>query len=278
MQIGPRIRVGGSVGKAAQKLKVGTGKVLSKVAPVAGFINPGLGVAMSGIGDALDTTDGKFDLKKAAVGAITSGVGGKIPGIDKVMNVAGKIPGVDTVKRVGGGIIDRVRDIPGVERAGGAIKDALGSDFAKDMGRAIGATGETLLSPIAKMSPDMLLGGAGMVDAAMARKRAGDLEDQGLGRLRSAYDAKAGLRDMGIKGMSRPEGDINASLADVYQHDAGNPYSLPPVAKLSAAQPVAPRPQVPLPGPTRPVARIPAVTGAGTSAGGGSPTRKQYLK
>lgn len=80
MQIGPRIRVGGSVGKFGQKAKIGIGKVASKAAPVVAFFNPALGAAVGAAGDILDTSEGGFDIGRAAMNAGKTYAFGKVAG------------------------------------------------------------------------------------------------------------------------------------------------------------------------------------------------------
>ena len=76
MQIGPRIRVKGGLGKLGQKAKIGVGKLASKAAPIVSFFNPALGTALALGGDVLDTSDGSFDPVKAGrKAALTYGVG-----------------------------------------------------------------------------------------------------------------------------------------------------------------------------------------------------------
>jgi hypothetical protein len=253
IQIGPRIRVGGSIGKAAQSAKIGLGKVAKAAAPIAGFINPALGGVLGGLGTIADTSKGKVGLGQIA----SAGGAALLPGVAKV---AGKIPGVSGM----GGMLGK---IPGVSKVGGLAKRVAGSQFGKDMGTALKNTAETILDPVAQAggamgdaltgggggpSMDTMLGLAGTADAAIQRQKATDLENQGLNRIRGAYDAKAGLREQGIQGMMRPEGDPNAALANTYRRDTGNPYDLPPVAPAAPAGPGGPSGGVP---PVRPVPR-----------------------
>lgn len=89
MQIGPRIRVGGTLGKIGQKAKIGVGKLAQPVGKVVSVFNPALGTAISTAGDILDTSDGKFNFGNAAKNAAIQYVGGKIVG-----KVAPKIGGL----------------------------------------------------------------------------------------------------------------------------------------------------------------------------------------
>lgn len=80
MQIGPRIRIGGSVGKIGQKVKIGVGKVAQKAAPIVSIFNPALGAAVGAAGDVLDTSEGGFSFKKAALDAGRNYAIGKVAG------------------------------------------------------------------------------------------------------------------------------------------------------------------------------------------------------
>lgn len=103
MQIGPRIRVGGTLGKIGQQAKIGVGKLAQPIGQAVSLVNPALGTAISTAGDVLDTTDGKFSVGKAAKNAVFQyGVGKtgdllrKIPGANRVLspiqNLRDKLP------------------------------------------------------------------------------------------------------------------------------------------------------------------------------------------
>lgn len=118
-QFGPKIRIGGTLGRAGQKLKIGAGKLLSS--PVgqiaAGLLFGPAGAAGAGaLGDVLDTTDGKFDVQKAGRRALLTYVGGKV-----VSKAAGKIGGL--FKRGGGEAITATSN-PALDRlADGSLPD-----------------------------------------------------------------------------------------------------------------------------------------------------------
>lgn len=221
MQIGPRIRVGGTAGKIGQKLKIGAGKVAQPLGKVVSLVNPGLGTAISTVGDALDTTDGKFNIGRAAGNAaLQYGAGrvlDKIPGVSKVGHAIGD--------KLGGMVPDAIKSQ--VQ----SIGDKLNIHGAGDLiDRAKGA-GSDLLGQIpgyVKAHPDAILGGLATLDLANQRRGATDLENRGLNRLQRAYDERAGLRQQGVAGMSRPEEDYGAQLSGVYRPDAGNVYDAPP--------------------------------------------------
>ena len=97
-QIGPKIRVGGTLGKLGQGLKEGVGKAAKLAAPIASFINPGLGAALSAGGHILDTSDGGIHANNvgslALNTAMTAGGGkllSKVPGVSSVTNKIGDL-------------------------------------------------------------------------------------------------------------------------------------------------------------------------------------------
>lgn len=113
MQIGPKIRVGGTLGKIGQGLKEGVGKVAKTVAPIASFINPGLGAVLAAGGTALDTSHGGVSLGKTLASGLGAYSMGKVAG-----PLVNKIPGV-------GGMLGKIGDtashLPGAGMAGNLL-------------------------------------------------------------------------------------------------------------------------------------------------------------
>jgi predicted phage tail protein len=115
-QIGPKIRIGGTVGKIGQSVKEGVGKVAKVAALPVSFFNPAIGAALAAGGKALDTTDGGSSLGDLALaGAKTYGMGKvagplvrAIPGMgsigDKLGGLAKALPGVGSIMGSGGGM------------------------------------------------------------------------------------------------------------------------------------------------------------------------------
>lgn len=133
IQIGPRIRVGGSLGRAGQNLKIGVGKVANVGGKVVSLFNPALGTMISAAGDVLDTSDGKFDFGRAAKNAVLQ------YGVGKVANVAGsKLGGLfNRAGNVGGdlsGAGDALNHVSQSVRAGGSLGNVVG-DAASNAGR-----------------------------------------------------------------------------------------------------------------------------------------------
>lgn len=226
MQFGPRIRVPGKIGQLGQKVKVGVGKVASTVAPVVSLVNPALGAGMRMAGDALDTTDGKFNIGRAAVDAAsTYGAGkllGKVPGMSQLGNKVKALPGVsrvtDMVHSVGAkmpGLPDRmnsVNDIPGY----GAVKNAMSNRTpASAPGAGGGGEGMGLLDKI-------LMGGsvAAATEDAMHRRQ---LSNKAQAYATGSYDARAPLRQKALASLTSQQKPDDSGLFA----DPGNVYDRP---------------------------------------------------
>lgn len=185
----------------------GIGKGIKKVGKAIGKVVPGVG---SLIGGAMIPGGG------ALIGSAVQG--GKkqiLSDMGKgVRNAATLIPGMGATGDLAAGL----GKIPGVAKVGGAAK-GVWDKIPGSVKEGIGGM----------LQPDNMLGIAGTVDAANQRRRATDLENQGLNRIRGSWDSKQGLRDMSMAGLMRPEGDIGSRLGDVYRRDPGNPYDMPPV-------------------------------------------------
>lgn len=202
-QIGPRIRVGGSIGKAGQKLKEGAGKVLSNKYVDMGLslipgVGPGLAAAANATGHVLDTSNGGIhsagDLGRIALDAGTVYAGSKALGSAKNAFSTGGIKELGKKVAVGG-----VKKLTG---GGGAQGGA-------DGGRS-------------SVLDALLLGGT--VAASTADKlRQQKMQDQARDYATGSYDARAGLRSKGIADMLNP---TKADLSDVFASQ-GNPYARP---------------------------------------------------
>ena len=193
MQIGPRIRVGGTLGKIGQKAKIGVGKLAQPVGKVVGVFNPALGTAISTAGDILDTTDGKFNFKKAAKNAVIQ------YGASKLANVGGKKI-LGALKR-GGDTASMAGDIglPGGDIASAAEPGRFRS--------IIGTAGKFLGGSDGFGMDDVLKYGKAAGDAFGAyedRERFGRMEDIA----NREYAAGAPMRDAGrqmLMDQSRPD-------------------------------------------------------------------------
>ena len=224
-QIGPRIRIGGSIGHAAQKLKEGVGKVEKAIAPAAMLI-PGVGQIAAPIlntaGHLFDTSDGgvhlttlpKLALEDAGLygggkmaGAIEGklantslgqsvlskfGLGSKVP-----MSAAGDVAGASGV---GGGAIpdsalqwtERIPTAGGVDTAEPAWMHLAKSVYGGVKNAVTGGSG-------GKTSAlDKLLLGAGVVDQALERKKINDLYNKGEHFAEDSYNQRAPLRNTSL--------------------------------------------------------------------------------
>ena len=157
LQIGPKIKIGGTIGAIGQSVKEGVGKVAKVAALPASFFNPALGAALAAGGKALDTTDGGSSVGDLAMaGAKTYGMGKVVGGIPGVGTLASKIPGGSKVAGVLGSVGGHTpfdeklpeqitfdangNVVPGAASSGGGILDGIKSigRFALDNPDVIG--------------------------------------------------------------------------------------------------------------------------------------------
>lgn len=188
IQIGPRIRIGGSVGKLGQKAKLATGKVLSNkiVQGVVGAtLGPWAAAAAGGLGKALDTSEGRVGLSDLAKGTAVGGVSG-LAGMG-VKNIGKSLlsKGVGAIGTGGGGgVTDAVTSDPSRFRSVGG--------FLKDNARTIADYGKL---------------GEGIYDRYQ--------ENQDRNRADQEYASARPLRDAAMAGLldtSRP--DVSSVFAD----------------------------------------------------------------
>lgn len=240
MQIGPRIRVGGPIGRAGQKLKEGAGKVAKAAAPVAAFFNPALGAAMGAVGKVMDTSDGGTrvgDLPRMALQAgATYGLGKAGQGVLKSVKGAGSVgakakAGLGAVAGLGG----TKGGAPGAP-AGAAKEPGWMDTLSGAAGKLLGGGGE---GGGGSLLDKLLLGGTvatGAMDEMQSRKLAGQAADAATG----SYDQRAPLRAKAmamLAGADQPAPDA-AGLFD----DPGNVYAQPAAAAPQAAPQLAPTP------------------------------------
>lgn len=253
IQIGPRIRVGGTLGAIGQSVKTGVGKVASAAAPVVSFFNPGIGAALAVGGRALDTTNGGSSLGDLAMaGAKTYGLGKvagplvrAIPGVgglgDKLGGLAKGLPGVGGIMGSGGsgaapgGGVGGVADastvmtpsgggtpwdqiLGSITGNGGASGEASGGGI--DWGSILGNIGGF----VQDHGTDLAAGGlatAQALAAAKASQRAGTLQDKALGLAESNWSAGEPLRTQGRTRLLSP---VRPDLTSTYT-DPTNPFA-----------------------------------------------------
>ena len=212
-QIGPRIRVGGTLGKIGQDIKIGAGKIASNpiTQGVAGaFLGPAAAAGIAGLGKVLDTSKGGLhgaggvlDLAKAGalgygagkVGQVVKGIGGQIAkgGIGSIFSGGGadgkgNLGAIgDLAGKIGGGGLGGVLGLDGL---GGSIGDFLGNGRGGlDLGK-IGLLG---------------LGGLQMKNAADLQKQSTGYATDALKGVQENYNSRAPLRAAGQGGMLNPQ-------------------------------------------------------------------------
>lgn len=221
-QIGPRIRIGGSVGKAGQAIKEGAGKVLSNkyvdmAASLIPGVGPGIAAAANAAGHVLDTSGGGIhsvgDVANIAKDAGTTYLGSKV--LAKAKGAIGRDGLLSSAKKLitGGG-----SDGKGSAGVVGDIAGKLTSGPSGDRGGVL----------------DKLLLAGSVASSAADRKRQQDMQDRASHYATDSYDSRAGLRERGLSQALNPE---KPDLSDVFAAP-GNPYA------VSARKPVAPAPAV----------------------------------
>lgn len=205
MQIGPKIRIGGSVGKVGQNIKLAAGKAAKQAAPFVSFINPALGAGLAAAGTGLDTSHGGVSpLDIVKTGGLNY-LGGKIGGFD-IQPGEGVTSLSDLAKKFGGG-------------GGGGGLGGIG-DFL---------TGNGGMNA---------LGIAQGVNAAQLQKKSEDFANKSLGAVEQSYNERAPLRTMGVSSIQ------NALKANPFAMGKPQ-MPLPPQAGVSPlARPSLPMEQV----------------------------------
>jgi hypothetical protein len=267
IQIGPRIRIGGSVGKVGQKIKIGAGKVLGNplvdtaLAFVPG-VGPGLAAGARGLGTALDTSNGSVGLGTIAKNtAMQYGIGKvatSIPGIVKAGASALGIGGGSSAGGASGGGADDSYDDGSSEgegyNDGGSGGGGGGSslwDKAKGIFLGGGSDGKGnfgMLGDLAGKAGDVL-GGAGgglldkallaasIADAAGQRKKKEDLQKEGLGYTKDAYSARQPLRQRGLE-LLQDEAPTN--LSSIFSNPANQYTKAVPTPQVGTRVPMTP--------------------------------------
>lgn len=184
IQIGPRIRIGGTVGKIGQNIKTGVGKVLSNPIVEGGLsLIPGVGPIGSaiagGLGRALDTTGGSVGLGDIAGGALQGGVSGIGAGALK-----GALSGGLSL----GNILKSAPQLAGLfGSAGGVANGGLGLGNLLDLG----------------------LGGAQAVNAAQLQNKANQYATNAQSAVQDSYNERAPLRAQGLGMIQNPGAGVN---------------------------------------------------------------------
>lgn len=201
-QIGPKIRVGGTLGKIGQNVKIATGKALSNPIVDAALnfvpgVGPGLAAGLATAGKALDTSHGSVSLGSLAKTGGASYLGGKllshIPGADKLKSTLGGLPGVSAV----------------TDFLHGHANPQVGPDgqpLAPGSGDQMGDTGSPGavqgIMDFLKNHGDALLGAAGTVNAGIQQGKASGLMQEAKDQALRSYDTRAPLRTGGVTAMT----------------------------------------------------------------------------
>ena len=200
-------KIGKGAKKLGQKVKIGLGKTAQAVSPLVGLLNPALGTALRIGGDVLDTTDGKFNVGKAAKSAALSyGVGKVAKG---VTGLFGK--GAQTANLApSGGADDMVR--LAYERAGVTAPEALAQpsrfrSIARGAGRVVDA-----VRPKNTQDTLDLLRFAGDTYGAY---KSGQREDALYNRDEAEFNRLAPLRAAGQAGLMA-QGQSQVPVSDLF--------------------------------------------------------------
>jgi len=220
IQIGPRIRVGGTLGKIGQNLKIGAGKVLKNpiVSGLSTFIpgvGPGIAALSNALGTALDTSGGSVSPLDVLLGAGKGYAAGKlaeaIPGIWKG---AGSILGSD--QSIGGKINDLTKLIPGVSGLEKYLGGGGGGGGGNDLASLIGTVGT------------LGLGAANLANAQTLGKQSMDYAKRAVEGREQNFADRLSLRNAGMQGMLNPR---IMDISGLLQHSGPYTPSLPGLGK-----------------------------------------------
>lgn len=222
IQIGPKIRVGGTLGKVGQDLKIGAGKVASNpwVQGIAGAtLGPGAAAAIGALGKTLDTSHGSVGLGDIAKGGVQGYGAGKLG-----QTVGGLAKGGLSLGKVGGLVTGGGADGQGNF---GALGDAAGK-LGGGLGLGSLGGGGNLV--------DMGLGGLAAANAAHLQGQSDQYAHNALDTANQSYDARAPLRLAGVEGMLHPEAGNAAKLAGVKANTGvGNVFAKKPLSLSGVA-------------------------------------------
>lgn len=230
MQIGPRIRVRGTLGKIGQQAKIGLGQIASNpivTGATGAFFGPGAAALLGGVGHALDTSHGSVGLgdiaKGSAIGygtgqlgsALKTGAsallkGGATQAVNSLNNPrldANGMPVDEGPAGGGGGFLDKLK---------GALTGAL-TGGGGGLGGALGSIGGFL----SNNKDNLLMGGALAASIADANRARG-LQEKGLNYATDAYDQRAPLRAQAMSALQNPQ---QTNLASTFATRGNNPYA-----------------------------------------------------
>jgi hypothetical protein len=249
-QIGPRIRIGGTVGKIGQNIKIGLGKTEKAIAPFASLI-PGVGAIAAPIlntaGNLFDTSNGGVHLNNLprialqdaglyGVGKLASGVAGKLMGgaagaATQQGDTTDDSNPMAPYSEFPGGVDPSTYDpsnpmAPYSEFPNGQPPDSGDGGFMDWAKSKLGQAGSALFGSggqgqgNSSLFDKLLLGGSVAASASDQAYKKG-LIDKGIGAATDAYNANAPLRTQGRTLLqNRTTPDLSSIFAN-----PGDPYA-----------------------------------------------------
>lgn len=222
-QIGPKIRIGGSVGHLAQEAKIGTGKVLSNKLVDMGLslipgVGPGIATAANAAGHVLDTSGGGIhtlhDLGGVAKDAALTYAGSKALGAAKGAIVKDGVFGA-AKKLVTGGGSDGEGSFGEAGDLAGTLVDHGKQLLGLGGGGSSGGGGNGGM--FSNLANDALMAGA-VAQTAADRQKQAQMLDEAKGYAVRSYDARSPLRTQALAALTDPTSAANrpADLSSIY--------------------------------------------------------------
>lgn len=212
-------------------------KVINPAAELALGLIPGVGPALAaGYGAAVGGFDHegqggvKLDPMQAALGGVKGyGLGSVGAGVGSALSGA-TAPTLGTAGTVGSTVADA--SVPG--SLGGVVKSAVSGLMPTSIGDAVSKVGG--LIPKALGAVQNATGGQGLgmtaletaqgLNAANLSRQSTDAANKAVGIMQQNYDAKAPLRDAGIKGLLNPV-PLDTSGISAMRLNSNNPFARP---------------------------------------------------
>lgn len=183
-QIGPKIRIGGTLGHIGQDIKIGVGKLNKAIAKPLSVLNPAFGAIAATSGKMLDTSDGGSSLGDLVKAGATNYAGGKlaqaIPGVGKL---AGKVPGVG-----GSGLPENIV----FDGAGNVVSGGSGGGLGQSLLGGLKSVGKFALD-----NPDLIGGAIAGVSGFKTGQQSDDLRNQAISAMSDRPDLSSIFADPG---------------------------------------------------------------------------------
>lgn len=196
IQIGPRIRVGGTIGHIGQQIKLGVGKLAHNPLVDAGLsLIPGVGplaaAAIAATGRALDTSGGGVGVGDILKSGVEGYGAAKVGGLLKSGLSAASSVGAAN----GGGILNTAKALVSGGGADGQGSMGVVGDLA---GKASGALGTAMQKPAGggPSTLDKLLLAASVADQAATSQHNRGLDNQAAGIVKNLPNIKANTPNM----------------------------------------------------------------------------------